>query len=157
MVTHDEKIKPLTGMNLHVKRQIEEYKDDLNEKWDKNVETILEKLQLSESRMQGVEIKTGQHHLKVIEFGTSLFNFSQQFDQAKEQIKMLMECPKVIERQIPLMIHFQISESLRKVFHDIVPAKIQKFENDKLQELLHYSRKCAKLEGNIKSFASRIN
>ena len=70
---------------------------------------------------------------------------------------MLMECPKVIERQIPLMIHFQIAESLRKVFHDIVPAKIQKFENDKLQELLHYSRKCAKLEGNIKSFASRIN
>ena len=47
----------------------------------------------------------------------------------------LKDLPKFIERSIPIYMHFEISNAMRKVLGDTLPNKVLDFENSKLHEI----------------------
>ena len=47
----------------------------------------------------------------------------------------LKDLPKFIERSLPMYMHFEISNAMRKVLGDTFPNKVLNFENAKLKEI----------------------
>lgn len=47
----------------------------------------------------------------------------------------LKDLPRFMERSMPMFMHFEICEALRKVLSDTHPTKVLEFEKTKLTEL----------------------
>jgi len=50
-------------------------------------------------------------------------------------LESLKELPRIVERQIPILTHFQICEGFREVLGETLPNKILDFEKQKFGEL----------------------
>ena len=62
----------------------------------------------------------------------------------------------MLERQIPLMIHFQLCEGLRKTVDDLAPARLNDFEQNKLKELVEFQNSYSNSEPNLKAFSAKL-
>lgn len=62
----------------------------------------------------------------------------------------------MIERTVPLLTHFQISEAFHRILNDVVPVKIIEFDNHKLNELLNFNTKYGNQEANLKGLKQRL-
>ena len=69
----------------------------------------------------------------------------------------LKDLPKFIERSIPIYMHFEISNAMRKVLGDTLPNKVLDFENAKLRELTKFLTIQQTATPNLKAFACRLN
>ena len=62
----------------------------------------------------------------------------------------------MLERHIPLMIHFQLCEGLRKTVDDVAPSKLNDFEMTKLKELVEFQNSYSNSEPNLKAFSAKL-
>ena len=95
-------------------------------------------------------------HTKLIEFEKKFVLFNKRFTESMSMYEGLKNVPRVIERIVPLMTHFQICEALRKTLSDVCPTKIKEFESFKLNELNHFMSINAEKETNMQLFGARI-
>lgn len=63
-------------------------------KWDECVKNILDKLEVSEERMQNIEMD----HLRVMDFEKKFIFFEKKFNQMTKLLDNMAELPKFIER-----------------------------------------------------------
>ena len=73
----------------------------MSEKWETCTKEILEKLEVSEDRMQDIEMR----HLDVINFAKKFTGFQQKVDSVIRQLDSGKETPRIIERGLPLLMH----------------------------------------------------
>ena len=71
-------------------------------------------------------------------------------------LEELKKLPKVIESQIPLLTHFQISEALRATIGDIAPMSIRDWELDKLKEIVDFQTKYAQKKPDLSALSMRL-
>ena len=102
--------------------------------------------------MQEIEIA----HLKVIEFQKKFVDFQVRLSECMKRIETLKYIPQMVERDIPLLVHFQICEGLRKTLDDIVPQKLSEFETNKLKEFQEFFIKYSGAEPNLKALSGRL-
>ena len=57
-------------------------------------------------------------HLKVLKFEKAFVKFQVKVATVIRQIDAGKEIPKIIERGIPLLIHFQVSEAMNEILGD---------------------------------------
>ena len=69
----------------------------------------------------------------------------------------LKDLPKLIERSIPVYMHFEISNAMRKVLGDTLPNKVLDFENSKLHELEKFLTIQKGTTPNLKALACRLD
>ena len=68
----------------------------------------------------------------------------------------MAELPKFIERQIPMLTHFQLCEGLKAVVGGTHPTKVLEFEKKKLDELDSFYKNHMTDDTNLKVFGQRL-
>ena len=68
----------------------------------------------------------------------------------------MKEVPRIIERQIPMLTHLQISEALRYCIGEILPNKVLEFQKKKLEELCKFVATYSTVPANMNYFGTKI-
>lgn len=71
-------------------------------------------------------------------------------------LENLKELPKFIERQVPLLTHFQIVEALNLTIKQIMPVEVDEFSKNKLTELVDFQNKYGLSTPNLNALAQRL-
>jgi len=79
--------------------------------------------------------------LAVLAFQKSFQEFQKKYYETIKVLDTVKDFPRIIERVMPLLIHFQVCEGLRYTLGDVAPAKLLEFETKKLNELQEFGKK----------------
>ena len=87
-------MKFITFFKEQLQSQFSVHKVEVTKKWDECTALILEKLAVTENRMQEIEVA----HFRVTEFSNTFGSFQQKITKAVYEIENLREIPLMIER-----------------------------------------------------------
>ena len=152
LIAQDARLKVTSQYKDALHTQVEAYRAQMTEKWEKCTEEILEKLEVSETRMQDIEVQ----HLKVQEFAKKFTEFQVKVENVTRQLDAGKELPRVIERSLPILMHFHVCEGLKATIGDIYPRKLQRFEVEKLNQIMDFHQQYSATEPNLKALSSRL-
>ena len=119
----DHKLKQISQYKNQLQTQIDTARRELTDVWDKSLHECLKKLEVSELRMQNIEIEAAE----LQKFFREFKGFKTKFEGTVRVMEQLQELPRVVERQMPMLTHFQISEALHEVLADYFPTKVKEF------------------------------
>ena len=102
--------------------------------------------------MQDIEIQ----HRVIRKFEGEFKQFKAEFEKVTNDLQGLKDLPRIIERQMPMLIHFQICEGLQSVLGDVLPTKVMEFERKKFDEIQDFCMRFRTIPPNITVFAGRI-
>ena len=71
-------------------------------------------------------------------------------------VETFREIPKIIERTIPMVTHFQIVEALQEVVGDDYPNKLMYYDKLKLDELIQFEKRYKVHPANLKLYQARV-
>ena len=92
-----------------------------------------------------------------MEFEKRFVEFQKKFSETGRLIDNMKDLPRFLERQLPMLMHFEISTALRKVLGETLPSQVTEFEKSKLRELDRFMEMYKTSSPNLKAFTARIN
>ena len=96
----------------------------MKHEWEICTKEILDKLEVQENRMQEIEVR----HLAIKEFQKKFTEFQVKVYDVVHKLDTVKDLPKFLERSLPLLIHFQVSEALMKTLSDVVPDRVTEYQ-----------------------------
>ena len=85
--------------------------------------------------MQSIELR----HQKVVTFERQFKEFRTTYQATVRSLENVKDLPRMVERTLPILTHFQICEAMRHALGDLVPKKLGEFERAKLLELQKFN------------------
>ncbi|CDW87687.1 UNKNOWN [Stylonychia lemnae] len=150
----EERIKELENKTQGLDTRMENLTENLESQTVSTISEIFQKFKAEEGRYDEVK-------LTLVEFPKMQADLKQvmgRMQYVEKEFKTTVELQVFVERCIPILTHFQISEALQTVFEgdETFQKQLYDFENAKLREFQNYNKTYKEQEINLHNLKIRV-
>ena len=119
--------------------------NDIKKSYSDSNKLIFQRLKVSEDRIQEVEITC----IDMKRLRKDQSEFERKFHDVAKFLDANKSTSLYVERYLPILVHFMISEALFCILAESFPTKVHEYEKSKLAELLDFCNNYRAIEPNL--------